>query len=73
MEEDKEVREDVGKKGKRVREKGEDETVGKRKRVNPVSVEAFDIFSQGEISEWDSCGGNSDGESGTWLSELASE
>ena len=34
-----------------VREKGEDETVVKRKCVNPVSVEAFDIFSQGEISE----------------------
>ena len=24
--------------------------------LTPVSVEAFDIFSQGEMSEWDSCG-----------------
>ena len=28
--------------------------------VNPVSVEAFDIFSQGKISECDTCGVNSD-------------
>ena len=42
----KEVREDVGKKGERVREKEEDETVVNRKCVNPVSVEVFDIFSQ---------------------------
>ena len=42
--EDIEVREDVGKKGKRDREKEEDETVVGRKCVNPVSVEACDIF-----------------------------
>ena len=70
--EDKEIREDVGRRGKRVREKEEDETVVKRKRVNPVSVEDFDIFSQGEISECDSCGVNSDCESGKWPSELGS-
>ena len=61
-------KEDAGKTGKRVREKGEDETVVKRKCVNPVSVEAFDIFSHEEISECDSCGVNSDCESGTWSS-----
>ena len=44
------------KRGEGVREKGKDETVVKRKCVNPVSVEAFDVFSQGEISELDSCG-----------------
>ena len=52
------------KKGKRVREKEEDETVVKRNCANPVSMEAFDIFSQGENSECDSCGANSDCESG---------
>ena len=36
MEVDKEVREDEGKNGERVREKKEDETVVKRKCVNPV-------------------------------------
>ena len=55
--EDKEVRKDVGKKGKRGRERKEDETVVKRKCVNTGQVEAFDIFNQGEISECDSeCG-----------------
>ena len=38
VEVDKEFREKVGNKGKRVREKGEDETVFKRKCPNPVSV-----------------------------------
>ena len=38
--------------------------------MNPVSDEAFDIFSLGEISECDSCGVNSDCESGTWSSPL---
>ena len=38
--------------------------------MNPISVEAFDISSQGEISERESCGVNSDCESGTWSSEL---
>ena len=40
--------------------------------MKPVSVEAFDIFSQGEIPECDSCGVNSDCESGTWSSALVS-
>ena len=44
MEVDKEVREGVGEKGKRVREKGEDEMVVKRKCVNQVSVQAFQHF-----------------------------
>ena len=66
MELDQEVREDVGKKGKRVRQEEEGETVVRRKCVNTVFVEAFDIFSEGEISECDSCGGNFDCESGTW-------
>ena len=52
--------------------KGEDETVVKRKCVNPVSVEAFVIFSYGEISECVSCGVDSDCESGTWSSALVS-
>ena len=34
--------------------------------MNPVSVEAFDIFRQEEISNCDSCGVNSDCESETW-------
>ena len=55
VEVDREVKEDGGKEGKRIREKGEDEWAVKRKCVNPVSVEDFDIFSQGEISECDSC------------------
>ena len=58
------------KEGKRIREKGEDGTVLKRKCVNPVSVEAFDIFSQEEISESDSCGADSDCGSGTRSSAL---
>ena len=42
-------------KKKREGEKGEDETVAvKRRFTNPVSAEAFDIFSQGRDSE--SCG-----------------
>ena len=51
VEVDKEVKEDGGRKGKRTMEKGEDETFVKRKCVNPVSVEAFDTFSPGDISE----------------------
>ena len=54
---DEEVNKDVGEKGKRVREREVDEAVVKRKCVNPVSVEASDIFSQGEMSGCDSeCG-----------------
>ena len=64
--EDKEVREDGCERRKRGREKEEYETVVQRKCVNPVSIEAFHIFSQGEISECDSCGVNSDCESGKW-------
>ena len=56
------IRKDVGEKGKSVREREGDETVVKRKCPNPVSVEAFDIFSQGEISECGSCGVDSDSE-----------
>ena len=40
--------------------------------MNPVSVEAFDIFSQEEISNCDSCGVNSDCESETWSSARVS-
>ena len=81
MEVDKEVREDVGRKGNIVREKEEDGTAVQRKCVN-LSVEAFDIFSQGDISECDrnsghclcdnAWGGNSDCESGTWSRRLVS-
>ena len=49
MEVDEEVREDAGNKGKRVREKREDETVVKRKCVNPVAAEAFDISAKGKF------------------------
>ena len=41
----------------------------------PVSVEAFDIFSQGEMSEGDSCGVcfvDSDCVLGAWSTELVS-
>ena len=69
---DSEQAEKTWKKGKRCREKEEYETVVKRKYVNPVSIEAFDIFSQGEISECDSCGDNSDCESRKWSSVLVS-
>ena len=41
--------------------------------MNPVSVEASDTFSHGEISESDSCGVNSDCESGTWSSARMSD
>ena len=40
--------------------------------MNQVSVEAFDIFSQGAISECNSCGVNSDCESRKWSSALVS-
>ena len=40
--------------------------------MHPVSVEVFDIFSQGAISECASCVVNSDCESGTWSSALVS-
>ena len=68
--EDKEVTEDMCEKGKRGRKKEEDETVVRRNCVNPVSVEALDIFSQGAIC--DSCGVNSGCESGKWWSVLVS-
>ena len=44
--------------------------VVKRSCANPVSVEAFGIFNQGAIPECDSCGADSDCESGTWSSAL---
>ena len=45
------------KKEKRGRDKGENETVVKRKCVNRVSLDAFNTVSQGNISECDSeCG-----------------
>ena len=66
----------MGKKRIREEEKEENETVIViRSCVNPVSTEAFDIFSQGEDSEscgkswgdlWDESGGLSDCDSGTW-------
>ena len=40
---------------------------------NSVSVEAFAIFSQREISECDSCGVNSECEAGTWSNALVSK
>ena len=50
-----ETKEEVSREREREGEKGEDGTVAvKRKCINPVSAEAFDIFSQGEESE--SCG-----------------
>ena len=48
----KESREEVSRKRKREGRKGEDETVAvKRRCTNPVSDEAFDVFSQWEDSE----------------------
>ena len=35
-------------------------------------MEAFDIFSREEMSEWDSCGVDSDCELGAWSGELVS-
>ena len=35
-------------------------------------MEAFDIFSQEEMSEWDSCGVDSYCELGAWSSDLVS-
>ena len=65
------TKEDKGEGKKRGREKEEHETVVKRNCVNSVSVEAFDIFSQGTISECDSeC--SSVAESGKWSSALVS-
>ena len=68
MEVCKETNEETGKKRIRDEEKEENETViVKRRCVNPVSAEAFDFFSQGEISE--SCGnswGLCDCAPGTW-------
>ena len=56
------------------KESGRKERMKRLSRGNvPVSIEAFDIFSQGEISECDSCGVDSDCESGTWSSALVSD
>ena len=55
MEVDRETKGEVSRKRKREGENGEHETVVVERRcVNPVSAEAFDIFSQEEDSE--SCG-----------------
>ena len=55
--------EEMSRKRKREGEKGKDETVAvKRRCTNPVSAVAFDIFSQGEVSE--SCGNSWEGPSG---------
>ena len=55
MEADRETKEAMDKKRIREEEKEENDTViAKRRCVNPVSTEAFDIFSQGEDSE--TCG-----------------
>ena len=52
---DKETRVEVSRKRKREGEEGEDETVAvKRRCINPVSAEAFDIVSHRRTSE--SCG-----------------
>ena len=40
--------------------------------MNPVSEEAFDIFSHGEMSKCVSSGVKNDCESGTWSSALVS-
>ena len=63
------MREDEGK--RKGREKDEDETVVKRRCVNPVSVDVLDILSQGEISECGSECGSVD-ESGKWSIALVS-
>ena len=52
---DRETKEEVSSMRKIEREKGEDQTVVvKRRCINPVSTEDFDIFCQGKDSE--SCG-----------------
>ena len=76
MEVDGETKEERSGKRTREEEKEENEMVTVERRcVNPVSTEAFDIFSQGEDSEscgnswsdlWDESGGLSDCDSGTW-------
>ena len=57
---------------KKEREREVVESVFKRKCVNTISVEAFDIFSPGEMLEWDSCGVAFDCELEAWSSELVS-
>ena len=60
MEVHKETKEKTGQKRRREKEKEENETViVKRRCINSVSTEAFEIFYQGEMSE---NGGNSCGD-----------
>ena len=55
------------------KESGRKERMKRLSRGNvPVSIEAFDIFSQ-EMSECDSCGVDSDCESGTWSCALVGD
>ena len=55
MEVDREAKEEVSEKRIREEEKEENDTlIVERRCVNSVSIEAFDIFSQGE--ELESCG-----------------
>ena len=78
MEADKQVREEVGEKRKRVEEKEEYVLVVKRECVNPTIVEVFDMFNPGRFrsvnrKSWgdlweDSSGIDSDCESVTWSS-----
>ena len=70
LREDKEGNRKSGKtwaKKERESEREVDKEVVKRTCVKPVSVEAFDIFSQWEMSEWDSCGVDSDCEFGNMV------
>ena len=79
---DKETEEEVSRKRKTEEEKEENETViVKRRCVNLVSAEAFDIVSQKELSEscrnswgdlWDESCGLSDCDSVTWTGVLVS-
>ena len=56
MEADKETKEETGKKRIREEEKEENKTVMvKRRCVNPVPTEAFDIFSQFQDSDSGGC------------------
>ena len=78
MEADRETKEEMSKQRTREEEKEENETViVKRRCVNPVSTEVFDIFGQEEDSEtcgnswcdlWDDSCGLSDCDSVTWTS-----
>ena len=80
MEVDRETQKEVSKKRKREEDKEENETVIVQRRcVNPVSAEAFDVFSQEEDSEscgkswsglWDESCGLSECDPVTWTGVL---